>query len=47
MVGPDKRTYRTSKVLVRNLSGYPTYRELGIRFGIDYLTFLAWISCPS
>ena len=29
------------------MSGNPTYRELGNCFGIDYLIFLAWISCPS
>jgi hypothetical protein len=29
------------------MSGYPAYLELGVRFGIDYLIFLAWISWPS
>jgi hypothetical protein len=31
-VSPDKRGYRTSGVLVRHLSGNPTYRELAICF---------------
>jgi hypothetical protein len=30
-LGPDKRANRKSEVLVRNLSGYPTYRDLAIR----------------
>ena len=29
------------------MSGYTTHLELGVRFGIDYLIFLAWNSWPS
>jgi len=33
---PDKRANRTSQVLARYLSGYPTYRELACAAGADY-----------